>query len=138
MATRNKLTIDFKGFDEMFEYLDRVGASTKNITEDALKESFDTVTPGIKKAMAQHHRTGRTEQSIVETADVKWAGTLASVDVGFDLDNGGLPSIFLMYGTPKMSPDRNLYNAIYGSATKRKVRAVQEKVFTEEIRKVNR
>lgn len=122
----------------MIEYLDRANKDVKKITEKALNESFNIVTPGIEAAMTSHRRTGKTERSIAKKRNVKWTGTLASIDVGFSIRKGGLASIFLMYGTPKMQPDKKLYNAIYGNATKRKVRTVQEKVFAEEIRKVTR
>lgn len=122
----------------MIEYLDRANKDVKKITEKALNESFNIVTPGIEAAMTSHRRTGKTERSIAKKRNVKWIGTLASIDVGFSIRKGGLASIFLMYGTPKMQPDKKLYNAIYGNATKRKVRTVQEKVFAEEIRKVTR
>lgn len=133
---RNKLTIDFSGFEEMFEKLDRVGANTKQITEDALQASYEAVTPTIKAAIKPHHFTGQTEKSLAENEKVEWEGKTAYIKVGFNIRKGGLASIFLMYGTPKMSPDRKLYNAIYGSATKKKVKQIQKEVFQEELRKV--
>lgn len=60
------------------------------------------------------------------------------MNVGFDITAGGtyngLPSIFLMYGTqlygqPHIKPDRNLYNAVYGAATKKKYRACRKKLL---------
>lgn len=136
MAGKNKLTINFTGFREYMEKLERLGSDTKALTEKALKESFDTVTPGIEAAIKSHKFTGDTEASLVKNANVKWAGTQASVEVGFDIPHGGLPSVFLMYGTPRMKPDMNLYNSIYGSATKSKVRKAQQAVFEEEMRRV--
>lgn len=56
-------------------------------------------------------------------------GVVASVEVGFSIRAGGLPSIFLMYGTPRMRPDKALYNAIYGASTLRAVSEKQAEVF---------
>lgn len=136
MAGKNRLTVDFTGFREYMERLERLGSDTKGLVDKALKESFETVTPGIEKAIEPHKFTGETEASLVKNADVKWQGNVGSVEVGFDITHGGLPSVFLMYGTPRMKPDMNLYNSIYGSATKSKVRKAQQAVFEEEMRRV--
>lgn len=133
---RNKLTISFDGFDEIMEKLDRATADTKEITEKALQKSYDIVTPNIEKAIEPHHLTGQTEQSLAKNERVEWEGTKAYIKVGFNISKGGLPSIFLMYGTPRMQPDKKLYNSIYGSSTKKKVKKVQEEIFQEELRKV--
>ena len=133
---KNKLTIDFKGFDEYMEKLERLGSDTKALTEKALKASFEKVTPGIGCAIDNHKRTRTTKKSLVSHSQVKWQGTVGRVEVGFDIPNGGLASIFLMYGTPRMEPDMNLYNSIYGSKVKKQVRKVQKEIFDEELRRV--
>lgn len=149
--SRNRLTIDFKGFEEYYEKFDKLNMNTRKITEEALKKSFEVVTPGIQSAISRHRETGETEGSLVKTAKVEWQGTTANVKVGFDISNGGLPSIFLMYGTPKhmganqygktsavsgVAVDSNLYNSIYGSATRNKVRKAQQQVFDEALHEV--
>lgn len=152
MMARNRLTVNFDGFEALFEKLDRLGADMKDITEEALRKSFDEVTPGIRQAMQRHHDTGDTERSLTTQCRIEWDGSKASVPVGFKISDGGLPSIFLMYGTPRhpvsnqygrtgaeedgVEEDRRLYNSIYGSATKRKVKQVQEEVFQRHLREV--
>lgn len=149
---RNKLTIDFKGFKEYYETLDKLNRDTKKVTAEALKKSFEEVTPGIQSAISVHHRTGETQGSLVKNADIKWNGDVGSVDVGFDITNGGLPSIFLMYGTPRhmgsnqygkhghtvggVPQDMTLYNSIYGTSTKNRVRKVQKEVFDKALSEV--
>jgi hypothetical protein len=78
--------------------------------------------------------TGRTKKSIVIDAPVEWTGDQAAVGVGFNIVGGGLPSIFLMYGTklhgqPHIKPDRNLYNAVYGPQTRKEIMQIQEQAF---------
>ena len=131
-----KLKIEFDGFEEVTARLTKLEGNVKATTEKALEASRDYVVPNLHSAMAKHKRTGKTEASIVENEKVKWTGTLAKIDVGFDLKHGGLPSIFLMYGTPKMKKDQQLYNAIYGSATQKKIRQIQEDIFYDEIRRL--
>lgn len=131
-----KLSIEFEGFDEVIAKMTRLQGDVKDITEKALKASHEAVTPAIHTAMAPHHRSGDTERAIVDNAEVYWEGTKGVVDIGFNIRNGGLPSIFLMYGTPKMSKDQRLYNSIYGKSTRDKVKKIQEDIFYDELNRL--
>ena len=130
-----KLKLEFKGLEEYASKLDKLGKSDalRNTVEKALEESAKLVKEQLQAEMKRHHRTGKTEKSLVEPKKVEWSGTVASVNVGFDLAHGGLPSIFLMYGTPKQAKDQRVYNAVYGSNTKKKIKQVQEEAFKEAI-----
>ena len=132
---RNKLIVDFSNFLEYAEKLDKLGGDLKATAEKALRESKDYVTENIEADMKKHNRTGRTEASIKDDSKVTWEGTTASIDVGFDIKHGGLASIFLMYGTPRMPKDQNLYNDFYGAKTRRKIKEMQEKIFEKAIKK---
>lgn len=77
-------------------------------------------------------------------------GSTAKVPVGFNIREGGLPSVFLMYGTPRhavgnqyargrgahpgMAVDQKLYDSIYGRSVKNKVRKAQKQVFEKEMK----
>lgn len=130
-----KLSIDFSAFAEMAEKLDELGGDLKGAAQEALEVSKDHVNASLHRDMKRHHRTGRTEMSIMDHAKVEWSGNIAEIEVGFNVAHYGLPSIFLMYGTPKMLPDRRLYNDVYGASTKRKIRQLQEEVFRKAIEK---
>lgn len=130
-----KIGLQLKGFEELMADLDKLGGDLKEVTAEALEKSHAYVTPNIQKAMKKHHRTGRTERSIDDSGRVTWSGNTASVDVGFDISGGGLASVFLMYGTPKMKKDTKLYNSIYGSATRKKLAEIQEEIILGAIEK---
>ena len=146
-----KMSIDFKNFAEYAEKLDKMGGDLRATTQKALEETHEYITANIKRDIQKHHKTGATERSLIEDAEVVWTGNIASIDVGFDIKNGGLPSIFLMYGTPKHPPanqygksagtnggidaDKELYNDIYGARTQREVKKIQERVFADAIKK---
>lgn len=132
---KNKLKLEFKGFEEYAARLDELGGDLKATTEKALKESHALVTPKIKAAMTKHNRTGGTSRAILDKSPVVWDGAVASIDVGFDIQSGGMPSIFLMYGTPRVKPDRDLYNAIYGNKTKKEIKELQQEIFSAAIKK---
>lgn len=135
MARKNKITVDFDGFDRMKKQLDQIGGdATKRAIESALKASQQVVAQQVSAAISPHTMTGDTKKSIVTNDPVEWTGDTAAVGVGFDIKGGGLPSIFLMYGTklhgqPHITPDRALYNAVYGANTRKEILKIQEQAF---------
>ncbi len=132
---RNKFQLEFKGFEELAKRLEELGGDLRETTEKALQNTHAHITPKLHADMAKHHRTGITERNIVDDAKVEWSGDIASIKVGFNIAKGGLASIFLMYGTPRHKPDKQLYDDIYGNATKKEVAELQEKTFSRAISK---
>lgn len=145
-----KFSVEFEGFNEVLAKLKRLDADTKGIAEKALKETHAYITPKLHSDMSPHRRTGKTEGTIKENAEIEWSGAQAYVKVGFNIREGGLPSIFLMYGTQShaasnqygssgkinggVAADKNLYNDVYGSSTINKVREIQRDIFYEALR----
>ena len=138
----NRVSFEFPMFDTLRKQLEEIGGNAlDNAVEKALIESHSYVTKQLENAIAPHNRTGKTAGTIDKVPEVIKAGTEYYTDVGFDIGAGGLPSIFLMYGTqvhgqPHIAPDRSLFNAIYGAATKKQVQAIQEQAFFETIEEV--
>lgn len=106
-----------------FEELSREGLI--EAIKGALIESHRYITLRLEQEIEKHRRTGRTENSLVQTAEVTVEGDKISMPLGFDLSHGGLPSLFLMYGTPKMPPDTALYDAIFGDKVKKEIAKIQ-------------
>ena len=151
-----KFGLNFDGVSELSEKLEALGGDLKQVAEQALEFIPGDVNPKLHAAMQKHKGHGVTERSIVEGQQVKWTGNVASIDVGFDLKKGGMPSIFLMYGTPRHAPgnqyggpvrpdaqehpgikaDTELFNAIYGSKTQKDIKDKQQKIFTQAITKL--
>lgn len=131
-----KMRLEFTGFEEMAERLDKLGGDLKKTTEKALTETHAYITPKVEEAFKPHDvkYSHRTMKSLKKDSKVEWIGSVAEIGVGFDIAEGGYPSIFIMYGTPRLKPDKKLYNAIYGN--KKKVKELQEKIFAEEIAKL--
>lgn len=136
---RKKFGLSFDGIEDMAKKLDQMGGRRlEQAAENSLKATHDYITPKLHNAMAKHKRTGRTDASIIDNANVEWSGSKASIDIGFNISNQGLASVFLMYGTPRrrkghdrgyMTADKELYNAIYGAATKRRIAEIQKEEF---------
>ena len=130
---RNKLTLRFDGLEEYIQRLENLDKDIRPVVEESLIESKRLVHQEIQTAMAPHNRTYQTVKSLAKEEKVEWNGSVASIDVGFDLGNGGMPSIYLMYGTPRMAKDQKLYNAIYGTSVRKKVAELQKKRFQEAV-----
>lgn len=136
------IKIEFDGLEKMLKKYERMEKDIKPAVNRALKESFGTVTPGIKAAIAPHRQTGRTEDAIYSSPDVQWNGYIGHVNVGFDLNNGGMASQYLIHGAsasitgvPYRAPDRKLYESIFGQAISRRIREIQKKAFEEVLTK---
>lgn len=131
---KKKFTLSFEGLEEYIQKLESLGEDIKPVVNDCLEATHVLVTKQAHESMVIHQRSGRTKRSIKDNVEVNWEGHIASVGVGFDIGNGGLASVFLMYGTPRMKKDTKVYNAIYGAATRKKVAELQKEIFSKAIR----
>mgnify|MGYP007111759900 CR=1 FL=1 len=89
-----RLRVEFEGFDEVLTKLKSLDGDARKTTEEALRKTHSIVTDKAAAAIAPHRRTGQTEASLQRDAEISWQGDVASVFVGFDIYEGGLPSIF--------------------------------------------
>lgn len=138
-----RLKCEFDGFDEVVARLLKLQGDVERATENALMEVHERVTEKAEKAIKKHRETGVTESNLRKQGKVIWNGTVAEVQTGFDIKNGGLPSIFLMYGTkvygtPRTKKDQALYNAFFGKNTEKEIHRICEDSFYSAIRKAER
>lgn len=140
---KKRFSLEFDGMEELAKKLEFLNGNLQSTAEKALQESQKHLIPKIKKAMQKKnlpakgkYSSGDTEKSIIENDTVNWNGTVASIDVGFDMDKSGLKSVYLMHGTPRMNPVKGLKASIYGSASKKEVEAIQAEIFQKEIKRV--
>ena len=152
---KGKWGINFEGFTELSERYQKLGGDLKEIADECLEFIPGKVNPELKSAIAKHKRTGTTAKSLQDGQKVEWQNDVGTIKVGFDISHGGLPSIFLMYGTPRHTPanqygtpkrsgakehpgiqqDKKLYNAIYGKRIQQEISEEQEKIYTNAINK---
>lgn len=130
------LSLEFDGMEQMIRDLEAMGNDVDKVVEKALIKSANYVTERVKQEISVYEKhTGKLEESLVENEVVKWYGDIASINVGFDY-NISYHSIFLMItGTPYLQPNMNLYNAMYGSKTKKEVEKIQRDIFNELLRR---
>lgn len=144
--SKNTIGLQFSGFDELAERFDKLGGDLNRITQEALEESQKAVTLKISQKMNKSnlpaggkYSTGQTEKSIIKDTKVDWQGSVASIDVGFEMktpQGTSLTSIFLIYGTPRQKPVDGLYNALYGNKTKKEIASIQKNIFNQGIKDI--
>lgn len=140
---KNKIGLQIDGLEEMIMNLEAAEADIKAATESALKASKQVVNQQLTRDTTNanfpaggKYATGALKESIDKDFNVKWEGTTASLKIGYDFKKSGMASIFLMYGTPKMPKVQKLYDDIYGSKTKRQIKAAQETAIKKVIDRV--
>lgn len=138
----NSAKIEFRGFDEILQKLTKLEADTKTIAEDALKATHQIITekarisaqkPNLPRQGKYSH--GGTLESLKENAEIKWDGTVGSVEVGFDISHGGLPSVFMIKGDPGYMKNQMMYDAFYGDQVENEVTAKQKEIFYKAMEK---
>lgn len=140
---KNKIGLQIDGLEEMIMNLEAAEADIKAATESALKASKQVVNQQLTRDTTNanfpaggKYATGALKESIDKDFNVKWEGTTASLKIGYDFKKSGMASILLMYGTPKMAKVQKLYDDIYGSKTKRQIKAAQETAIKKVIDRV--
>lgn len=150
-SSKNKITLSFPGMKETLERFEKMDGAIGPAVTEALQESYNYVTSHLADQIEQHHRTGKTAESLLKNEKVQLEGTTYFINVGFDVSNGGLASIFLMYGSPKhvitryhgkkktswnhpgMDADAVLYDLVFGKTTKQEIAKIQKKTFEKRM-----
>lgn len=139
---KNKIGLQFNGWKELIAGIDKVAGESglKQATEDALKASKQYVDNKVDSVMVKgnmpargRYWTGETKKSLNKDMTVKWQGFTGEIEIGFDLEKSGFVSIYLMYGTPRMSKVDALYDAFYGKKTKAEIRKIQKEAIQKYI-----
>lgn len=140
----SKMSLDMSDFEkQMLKKLNELQADVSKIVTKALEKTHEIVTEKALEAMKKENlpakgkfSSGATEANILREAKVYGIGEALAVDVGFSIGNGGLASIFLLYGTPRMKKSQKLYDAFFSSATKSEVLTAQEQIIFNELQKI--
>lgn len=121
MAKKRKNGFDTSALLKYAERLEAAGgtAALQRAVEGGMKSTKQEVNKQVAVAMQPSnlpaggkYATGETMEHLNEDMAVNWEGNMARMKLGFNLQDAGLVSIFLMYGTPKHAPAAGLREAL--------------------------
>ena len=139
MAKKSKFAFNFKEMEALAAKIEAAGGDLQKAADSALKATHGYITPRLNAGIASHVQTGAVKKSLEKAPQITWHNPfLAEVNIGFNLADGGWPSIFVMWGTPKMKPDENLQNAAFGPKVRRDVAKIQRKALETVLQRLKR
>ena len=144
MAKRSKYSFNFKEFEELAYRLEDMGGDLQKACDTALISTHEYITPQLASGIARNSLSGDTGETLERAPHVVWETPLkAVVSIGFNLGAGGVPSIFLMWGTPKrkasqMPVDTAFKNSAFGPKVKREVAKLQREALEAVVESLKR
>lgn len=140
---RNKFDLNFEGFLAFARDIDALGEGyLQKAVDNAFTATKDFVNAQVEEAMTtskfnfdgQGYSKGESKKSLtaVKAKPVEWNGTVATAKAGVDLKEAP-QAIILAYGTPHLTGDKKLLNAL---KVKGKIRKEVDRIQAEEFNKV--
>ena len=154
----NAFHFDFES-GKLVKAIEKAGGNIKPAIEQAARKSLPIIQREFATFIAQHKHTGETERSLIDPSQVAFlwgkeakkrfvgtttkgkkgftGGSVQTVseddclffEYGFDVEQGGLPALFLDIGTPKQKPTFFIYYGIEKSYGK--IHAIQRAELTK-------
>lgn len=128
---------------DLLEDLDAKGGDLKAAVNEMLEETQKYIQSEVVSAAAPYaakglkgYAQGEMYKTIVKDGSVHWeTPTVASVNGGFNLsDTGGYHSIFIMYGTPRITKDTRVFNAIKGARVRKQIEQLQKDILEKYLK----
>ena len=143
MAKRkNWISIDMYAFADYADKLDKLGADLKKVLGEAMEEGAAKVEEDVLKAIEPanlpekgKYSRGKTKESVIKDAKVKWSGSYGEIGVGFDKSKPGAGG-WLITGTPKMRPDQELAKIFQSKKYANKINDEIKKELQKELDKL--
>ena len=131
---KNTMKLDLNGFKELLERIQKAGGNIDAAAEKALVESAKPFMEDLKTGINKHHQTGLTEASLNDPTQIERDGNRLTLKVGFDLGKGGLPALFLEYGTPRMKAEPFIQSSIQRNQSKS--RKIQKELLSKILKEL--
>ena len=139
----SKAGIEFAGFEELRAKLNKLGADAEQIATDALLATNDIVYKAALEAVQKanlpaggKYSRGTAEKALRKEPVIEKKGTEIIAHVGFDIKKGGLPTIFMMYGTPYYMKSQKMYDAFFGQSGE--IAAAQKAVYLKALEELEK
>ncbi len=107
--------VEMHGFSELLQKIEKAGGKVDEAVKRCVDNSLEQVGMKMQLFMLSHKQTGKTYDSFERVpATIKDGKVVANV--GYNIEKGGLPAIFLDVGTPKQKPKFWRYYAVENSS----------------------
>lgn len=149
MAQNKGFSLDFKGFLDYAEEIDKLGKGDAllEVVKEAITETKDFINKECESALnsskysfnkGEKYSQGKARASLekVKQMPVEVNGTEVIGYAGFNLEDA--PEVLpLAYGTPHLAKDKALYNAIkVKGSVKKNVEKLQSDIFKNSLSKL--
>lgn len=101
---KGKTKITLYNQEALLKSIENLGGNVQEAIIEAIELSGKNATTRFKKIAEEHEFSGATLHSLVENPKAYVKGDKIILDTGFDINNGGVASIWLDRGTPKQKP----------------------------------
>lgn len=137
-----RMSLEFDGLKDLLYKISEVEGDLQPAADEALTKVQRYVQANVRQAAARYspggtrYSTGAMKAAIKPDDGPQWAGSVATVGVGFEIHKaggGGMHSVWMMYGTPRISPDTKLHNAVRGLKTKVEIRKIMDETLRKRI-----
>lgn len=134
---RKTLRLDTSEFEDLIQKMQDIGIQVEPVVEKALtkagkkieQDTLEALSDQYLPAQGKYHGSVRdTEESVIRDPQVAWEGTVAWIPVGFDFSKPGAGG-YLISGTPKMQPDKELNRMYKGRKYMKEVHNLIQKVL---------
>ena len=126
--------IEFYGFKELLEKIEKAQLNVEEAVKEAVQKSAEPVKRDMDGFMIKHSppngspwATGETRRSWEEKMSSR--GDTITYKIGYSIKKGGLPSIFLNYGTPTNEPSFFIDHAVDDNIDE--IKRIQEEALKE-------
>lgn len=116
------------GYKEILQDIENIERKAPAVLSKALEETAKETDDNYRAFISKHHYAGITEDSLELHHKIINEGDKLSVQTGFSLDKGGIASIYLDKGTPRMKP----YNYLKSVRNKK----IMDRIFSEKLKEI--
>lgn len=127
-SVKRKTLVEMYGVSDLLKKIEAAGGKVDEAVKKAVDNSLEQVGMKMQLFIMQHRLTGDTYKSY-EQLPAKAEGNKVEATVGYNIEKGGLPAIFLDVGTPKQKPHFFRYYAVENS--RQQIEEIQRATLNE-------